>query len=43
VRHLHITRNKMVHSGQGALRLRHGRARLFDGVEIVEAARGISH
>jgi trimethylamine--corrinoid protein Co-methyltransferase len=43
VRHLHITRNKMVYSDKVPFVYATGRARLFDGVEIVRLARGISH
>jgi trimethylamine--corrinoid protein Co-methyltransferase len=43
VRHLHITRNKMVHSDKVPFIYATGRARLFDGLEIVRLARGISH
>ena len=43
VRHLHITRNKMVYSDKVSFVYATGRARLFDGVEIVRLARGISH
>ena len=43
VRHLHITRNKMVYSDKVRFVYATGRARLFDGVEIVRLARGISH
>jgi trimethylamine--corrinoid protein Co-methyltransferase len=43
VRHLHITRNKMVFSDKVPFIYATGRARLFDGLEIVRLARGISH
>ena len=43
VRHLHITRNKMVHSDKVPFIYATGRARLFDGLEIIRLARGISH
>jgi trimethylamine--corrinoid protein Co-methyltransferase len=43
VRHLHITRNKMVYSDKVPFIYATGRARLFDGLEIVRLARGISH
>ena len=43
VRHLYITRNKMVYSDKVPFVYATGRARLFDGVEIVRLARGISH
>ena len=43
IRHLHITRNKMVYSDKVPFVYATGRARLFDGVEIVRLARGISH
>ena len=42
VRHLHITRNKMVLSDKVPFIYATGRARLFDGMEIVRIARGIS-
>ena len=43
VRHLHNTRNKMVYSDKVPFIYSTGRARLFDGLEIVRLARGISH
>lgn len=43
VRHLHITRNKMVYSDKVPFIYATGRSRLFDGLEIVRLARGISH
>ncbi len=43
VRHLHITRNKMVYSDKVPFIYATGRARLMDGLEIVRLARGISH
>jgi trimethylamine--corrinoid protein Co-methyltransferase len=43
VRHLHITRNKMVYSDKVPFIYATGRARLFDGLEIIRLARGISH
>jgi trimethylamine--corrinoid protein Co-methyltransferase len=43
IRHLHITRNKMVYSDKVPFVYATGRARLFDGIEIVRLARGISH
>ena len=43
IRHLHITRNKMVYSDKVPFVYSTGRARLFDGLEIVRIARGISH
>ena len=43
VRHLHITRNKMVYSDKVPFTSATGRARLFDGLEIIRLARGISH
>jgi trimethylamine--corrinoid protein Co-methyltransferase len=42
VRHLHITRNKMVYSDKVPFVYATGRARLFDGMEIVRLARGIT-
>ncbi|MCB1431146.1 MAG: trimethylamine methyltransferase family protein [Alphaproteobacteria bacterium] len=42
IRHLHITRNKMVYSDKVPFVYATGRARLFDGLEIVRIARGIS-
>ena len=43
IRHLHITRNKMVYSDKVPFIYATGRARLFDGLEIIRLARGISH
>lgn len=43
IRHLHITRNKMVYSDKVPFVSATGRARLFDGLEIVRLARGVSH
>ena len=43
IRHLHITRNKMIYSDKVPFIYSTGRARLFDGLEIVRIARGISH
>ncbi len=43
IRHLHITRNKMRYSDKVPFVYATGRARLFDGLEIVRLARGISH
>jgi trimethylamine--corrinoid protein Co-methyltransferase len=43
IRHLHITRNKMVYSDKVPFIYSTGRARLFDGLEIIRIARGISH
>jgi trimethylamine--corrinoid protein Co-methyltransferase len=43
IRHLHITRNKMIYSDKVPFIYATGRARLFDGLEIVRLARGISH
>ncbi len=43
IRHLHITRNKIVYSDKVPFIYATGRARLFDGLEIVRMARGISH
>ncbi len=43
VRHLHNTRNKMVYSDKVPFIYSTGRARLFDGLEIIRLARGISH
>lgn len=42
IRHLHITRNKMVLSDKVPFVYATGRNRLFDGLEIVRIARGIS-
>jgi trimethylamine--corrinoid protein Co-methyltransferase len=43
IRHLHITRNKMVYSDKVPFISATGRDRLLDGLEIVRLARGISH
>jgi trimethylamine--corrinoid protein Co-methyltransferase len=43
IRHLHITRNKMVYSDKVPFIYATGKARLLDGLEIVRMARGISH
>ena len=43
IRHLHITANKMRLSDKVPFIYSTGRARLFDGLEIVRLARGISH
>ena len=43
IRHLHITRNKMVYSDKVPFISATGKTRLFDGLEIVRLARGISH
>lgn len=43
IRHLHITRNKMVVTDKVPFASSTGRARLFDAIEIVRLARGISH
>lgn len=43
IRHLHITRNKMIYSDKVPFIYATGRARLLDGLEIVRIARGISH
>jgi len=43
VRHLAVTRNKMVYSDKVPFIYATGRARLFDGLEIIRLARGISH
>ncbi len=43
IRHLHITRNKMVYSDKVPFIYATGRARLFDGLEIIRLARCISH
>jgi trimethylamine--corrinoid protein Co-methyltransferase len=43
IRHLPITRNKMVYSDKVPFISATGRARLLDGLEIVRLARGISH
>ena len=42
IRHLHITRNKMVYSDKVPFASSTGRHRLFDAIEIVRLARGIS-
>jgi trimethylamine--corrinoid protein Co-methyltransferase len=42
LRHLHITRNKMVMSDKVPFAYSTGRARLFDAIEIVRLAHGIS-
>jgi trimethylamine--corrinoid protein Co-methyltransferase len=42
IRHLHITRNKMVASDKVPFASSTGRARLFDAIEIVRLAHGIS-
>ncbi len=42
IRHLAITRNKMVYSDKVPFVYATGRARFFDGLEIVRIARGIS-
>jgi trimethylamine---corrinoid protein Co-methyltransferase len=42
IRHLHITRNKMVYSDKAPFASSTGRHRLFDAIEIVRLARGIS-
>jgi len=42
IRHLHITRNKMRYSDKVPFIYSTGRARLFDGLEIVRMARGIT-
>ncbi|MFT3986129.1 trimethylamine methyltransferase family protein [Aestuariivirga sp.] len=42
IRHLHITRNKVVFSDKVPFVVSTGRARLFDSLEIVRMARGIS-
>ena len=41
IRHLHITRNKMVYSDKVPFASSTGRHRLFDAIEIVRLARGI--
>ena len=43
VRHLYITANKMRYSDKVPFIYSTGRARLFDGLEIIRIARGISH
>ena len=43
IRHLHIARNKVVVSDKVPFASSTGRARLFDAIEIVRLARGISH
>lgn len=43
IRHLAITRNKMVYSDKVPFVSSTGRARLFDGLEIIRIARGVSH
>ncbi len=43
LRHLHITRNKMRYSDKVPFVYSTGRDRLFDSLEIVRLARGISH
>lgn len=43
IRHLHVTRNKMVYSDKVPFIYSTGKARLLDGLEIVRLARGISH
>ena len=43
IRHLHITRNKMHFSDKVPFIYSTSRARLFDGLEIIRLARGISH
>ena len=43
IRHLYITANKMRYSDKVPFVYATGRARLFDGLEIVRIARGISH
>lgn len=43
IRHLHITRNKMLYSDKVPFIYATGRARLFDGLEIIRLARGVSH
>ena len=42
VRHLHITANKMRYSDKVPFIYSTGRARLFDGLEIIRIARGVS-
>ena len=42
IRHLHITRNKMVYSDKVPFASSTGRHRLFDAIEIVRLAHGIS-
>jgi trimethylamine--corrinoid protein Co-methyltransferase len=42
IRHLHITANKMKYSDKVPFIYSTGRARLFDGLEIIRIARGIS-
>jgi trimethylamine---corrinoid protein Co-methyltransferase len=42
MRHLHITRNKMMYSDKVPFIYATGRARLYDGLEIIRLARGIS-
>ena len=42
IRHLHVTRNKMLYSDKVPFIYSTGRARLFDGLEIIRIARGIS-